>query len=233
MTFLDYAAGMDGDLHGARATFARLNKIDAKVPLLFVLLRYRLWSEILALPAAGQSPYEPLRAVVWRFARAMAFAANGNVAAATRERRLMAAAGRKARLPAIYGFTNSSAAIVSLADDEIDAKIAGVRHRSAVAIALLRSAVRKQDRFIYIEPPDWYAPAREALGGELLRAGRAREAADVFRADLKCNPSNPRSLYGLATADAALSDPSEAATERILFMKAWKSGVPAPTLQGL
>ena len=233
LTFLEYAAGMDGDLPGARAAFARLTKVDAKIPIMFVLVRYRLWNEILALPRPAPNVYEPLRAVVWRFARAMAFAANGNLQGSVRERRLMDRAGATLHVPAYIGFNNSSAAILGLADDELDAAADELKHDDAGAIAALQSAVRTQDAFLYIEPPDWYAPSREALGGELLRAGRAREAAGVFRADLTHNPGNPRSLYGLAAADALLGDGRDARAERELFKKAWKSNGPSVSPQTL
>ena len=51
-----------------------------------------------------------------------------------------------------------------------------------------------------MEPPEWHYPIREALGGALLRVGKAAEAEAVFRADLEANPRNGRSLFGLLEA---------------------------------
>jgi hypothetical protein len=52
----------------------------------------------------------------------------------------------------------------------------------------------------YVEPPAWFYPTRESLGGLLLRSGRPAEAEAVFRADLERTPHNPRSLFGLSEA---------------------------------
>jgi hypothetical protein len=54
-----------------------------------------------------------------------------------------------------------------------------------------------QDALTYDEPPIWYFPVREELGTELLAAGEANRAEAIYRADLKINPGNPRSLKGL------------------------------------
>ena len=57
-----------------------------------------------------------------------------------------------------------------------------------------------QDKLGYMEPPEWHYPVREALGGALLRQGKAAEAEAVFRKDLELNPRNDRSLFGLLEA---------------------------------
>ena len=55
-----------------------------------------------------------------------------------------------------------------------------------------------QDALGYDEPPSWYYPVRETLGAELLANKKAAMAEAFYRDDLKRNPDNPRSLYGLA-----------------------------------
>ena len=55
-----------------------------------------------------------------------------------------------------------------------------------------------QDALGYDEPPSWYYPVRETLGAELLASKKPAQAEAVYRADLKRNPDNPRSLFGLA-----------------------------------
>ena len=74
------------------------------------------------------------------------------------------------------------------------------RKDTDTAIARYRNAVGVQDTLNYGEPPDWYFPVRESLGGALLMADKASEAEKVFREDLKQNPRNPRSLFGLHQA---------------------------------
>ena len=68
------------------------------------------------------------------------------------------------------------------------------------AIRLLNEAVVLEDALIYNEPKDWLLPVRAYLGNVLLRAGNATKAAAVFTEDLKENPNNHWSLYGLYQA---------------------------------
>ena len=65
-------------------------------------------------------------------------------------------------------------------------------------MASLERAVREQDGLVYMEPPPWYFPTRQALGAVLLDAGRAEEAEAVYRKDLEQYPANGWSLFGLA-----------------------------------
>ena len=63
------------------------------------------------------------------------------------------------------------------------------------AIEHWKRAVAAEDALNYDEPPTWYYPVRESLGGALLRTGQPAEAETVFREDLKRNPRNGRSLF--------------------------------------
>jgi hypothetical protein len=50
-----------------------------------------------------------------------------------------------------------------------------------------------------------FYPVRQSLGAVLLAAGRAAEVEAVYREDLKQNPENGWSLYGLPlTLEASL-----------------------------
>jgi tetratricopeptide (TPR) repeat protein len=233
LAFLAYGEEMDGDRSGALGTMARLNGEGAQVPAMFVLLRFQRWDDILALPRPKPDQAEPMRLVIWRFARGMAFAGKGNLGSATRERSAMDAAGNSLHLPAIAGFTNSSDKLVGLADEVVAARIAEARLDLNSEIPLLRAAVRTQDELIYIEPPDWYYPVRESLGGALLRAGRPAEAAQVFRDDLSRDARNPRSLFGLSKALAALGNTEGAQRRQRQFQDAWKHADVKLTLKNL
>jgi hypothetical protein len=90
-----------------------------------------------------------------------------------------------------------------------------------------------QDKLIYIEPPDWYYPVRESLGGALLRAGRRADAARVFRDDLSRNARNPRSLFGLSKTLAAMGDAAGAERTQRQFEDAWKHADVTLTLKSL
>jgi Tfp pilus assembly protein PilF len=78
-----------------------------------------------------------------------------------------------------------------------------------------------QDALGYDEPPSWYYPVRENLGAELLASKQPALAEAVYRADLKRNPENPRSLFGLAQSLRAQGKTPEAAKVEERFTKAW------------
>ena len=73
---------------------------------------------------------------------------------------------------------------------------------SASAERLLRAAMAEQDTHWFTEPPPWYFPVRQSLGAVLLQAGRPADAEVVYREDLRRNPGNGWSLFGLAPEPA-------------------------------
>lgn len=121
-----------------------------------------------------------------------------------------------------YGPNNTGAAMAALALDELDARLALATGRLDKAIALLDAAVAKQDALAYDDPPAWYHPLRETLGAALLAAGRAKEAARAFRADLERHPGNGRSLWGLWQSLEASGRSDAADKVRAEFEKAWR-----------
>ena len=86
----------------------------------------------------------------------------------------------------------------------------------------LDRAIRYEDALIYQEPADWHAPVRQNLGAVLLAAGRADEAEAVFWEDLKRNPENGWSLFGLVQALKAQGKTDDAALAQERFRKAWR-----------
>jgi hypothetical protein len=57
---------------------------------------------------------------------------------------------------------------------------------------------------------------------ELLSAGQPSDAEWVYREDLKLNPGNPRSLYGLALALRNQGKAQEAAAMEEQFKTGWR-----------
>ena len=88
-------------------------------------------------------------------------------------------------------------------------------------LALLREAVAIEDGLAYDEPPDWMMPARHPLGAALVQATRFAEAEAVYRADLRRNPENGWSLFGLGQCLVARGEKAEASAVRARFEKAW------------
>jgi len=187
----------------------------------FVKLRFGHWGEMLALPKPKPFAYLPLQESDWHFARGMAAAEMGDVAAAQAELRAVQQDYGTSNVPDAFGFNNGSKRILGLAQKLLGARIAWAQGNKTSAVVMLRDAVKTQDAFLYIEPPDWYAPAREALGSALLQTGDAKGAEQVFRADLALNRRNPRSLFGLMESLKAQGRDGDATWVQSQFDAAW------------
>jgi tetratricopeptide (TPR) repeat protein len=103
----------------------------------------------------------------------------------------------------------------------LDGELAAAQGNYDVAIAHLDRAVRYQDNLIYTEPDDWHQPVRHALGAVLLDAGRPAEAEAVYWEDLRRNPKNGWSLFGLSKALQAQNKQEQAKLVEADFKKAW------------
>lgn len=188
-----------------------------------VMARFQRWDDILALP----QPDASLKSVTafWHYDRGLAFAAKGKLAEAQKEYDVIAATVQATPADVVFAMpvNNKAKAVLSIARDVLGAKIAMAQHNAAKATSLLQQAVATQDSLIYDEPPDWYFPVREALGGVLLATGDAAGAEIVFRADLGINPRNGRSLFGLRESLKAQKRDYEAALVNAQFAEAWKT----------
>ena len=185
----------------------------------FMLARFGHWQEILAAPVDAAAP--PPLAAMTLYARACALAATGRLdeAQAAHDDLARAAKSLPADFPTDFG--TPAGPIYKLALLAVEARIAEARSDRSAAITAWRQAVSLQDRFGYSEPPDWYYPVRESLGGALLRDHQARAAEAVFRQDLVRNPGSGRSLFGLWQALLAEGKEAEAGRARGEFQQAW------------
>ncbi len=147
-------------------------------------------------PADG--PY--LRGLM-QFARGMAYAASGDVAAARTELESLQRSSRAARDAGLkVKNINRSSDVLVVARLQLQSSIAAARNQDGEAVRLARAAVAAEDRLEGDDPPVWPLPARHTLGDALLRAGNQAEAVRVFRADLQRYPHNCTALAGLAAA---------------------------------
>jgi hypothetical protein len=219
--FLASAGTMEGDYRDASLAAADLVRQDVVEPKLFVALRFARWKELLSMPQPKSSAFEPLRVPVWHFAYGMALASTGRTSEARAELTAVRKAFTVLHVAGIAGFYNGSREILGVAQDVLGAKLAWGAGDRKGAIQLLRNAVTIQDMFYYIEPPDWYGPARESLGAALLSADDPVSAEQVFREDLVRNPLNPRSLFGLAQALHAQNRDDDAIYVRQSLQQIW------------
>jgi tetratricopeptide (TPR) repeat protein len=230
--FLIAAAEMDGDFDAALNAAKQL-EVDAHDPRLdvglaeklmvntiLVPLRFAKWDEVLALPAPDKN-FMGL-AFFWHYARGCAFAAKGNVQQAGAEQAAIHSLfnqlpqGPSGIMPFSWRTTHDITA------GALAGRIAVARNDFAMAIDCWRAEEDVQDKMGFADPPAWYYPMRESLGAVLLRAGQPVEAERVFREDLKRNPNNPRSLFGLWKTLEAEKKSDEAAAARRSFEAAWK-----------
>jgi len=186
-----------------------------------VLLRFHRWDDILQSPEPD--PGMAVTTALWRFARGMAYAATGKVEDAEAERKAFGAVMETVPPETPFGLLNKAGDILNIAQNVLDAKIAMARGDKKSAIGLLRKAVEMEDNLSYDEPPSWYPPVRESLGGALLRNGDYAEAEKVFRVDLEKNPRSGRSLFGLMESLKAQGKTYDAQWAQKEFEAAWQN----------
>jgi tetratricopeptide (TPR) repeat protein len=186
-----------------------------------IMVRFHRWDEIMAVPQPNAS--QPVTAVSWHYARALAFASTSKPEQARTELAALRAAA-PAMATIIFnssGLPHNSEVIPQMMSEVVEARLASAQHQTDAAIDHLQKAVSLEDTLDYDEPPNWLAPTRESLGAALLLEGKAGQAETVFREDLKRNPRNPRSLFGLAETLKAERKMGEAATVQEQFRQVW------------
>ena len=234
--FIAMCSAMTGDYAEARKAAemlaAHVEPAVKDVPMLegfmtipmAVNVRFHKWDAILAM----KPPDGEMKTTVgfWHFAHGMALAGKGKISEAEAEYKIVAEAEKATPPDAIFNMpiNNKTKDILKIAENVLGAQVALARKDNAAAARMLREAVAVQDTLLYGEPPDWFYPVRESLGGVLLMSGDAKGAEQVFREDLAKNPRNPRSLFGLHRTLKAQDRDSDAWFVEQEFRKAWKGG---------
>jgi tetratricopeptide (TPR) repeat protein len=187
----------------------------------WAMVRFGRWDDILA--DKGPRHETVFTRAAWRYARAMALAATDRLDDAERELGQLRVLVSDPELKAQVTFSNNTGyAIMRIAPEVVAGEIAAKRKDWDRAVLHLDRGIRYEDTLIYQEPADWHAPVRQNLGAVLLAAGRADEAEAVFWEDLKKNPENGWSLFGLAQALKAQGKDDDAAAVEARFTKVWK-----------
>ena len=183
----------------------------------FALLRFGKYDEMLAEPA----PIEAQRYAtgMWHFARGFAFAVKGRLDAARAERTLLDAVAAEPATTALVIPAGPAAKVLELASQVLAAEIAARSGNVKAALAALESAQARDYALNYTEPPTWYFPVRQMQASLLLASGRPAEAEVVFLEDLRAQPENGWSLFGLAQSLRAQGKPDAAVRQR--FAAAW------------
>ena len=119
----------------------------------------------------------------------------------------------------------------AIADNLLRARVAELKHDKNAALDFFNQAIAAEDALSYDEPPQWFHPVRESLGGFLLRTQNYAEAEKVFRADLERNKSSGRSLFGLTESLRAQKKSVDGVQRE--FQNAWKNADTKLTIASL
>lgn len=195
-----------------------LESVNIMTPL--ILVRFRRWDDVLKLPEP--EPAKQTSNLYWHFARGMALAATQNVEEAEKERQIFSVAVKATSPKATLG-TNRFVNILQVAEGMLGAKIAVARGDYKSAIEILKTAAEVEDALLYDEPPPWFMPVREALGGALLLSGDNAAAEQVFRTDLEKHPHNGRALFGLLESLKRQKQKAAARPVEKEFKTVWKN----------
>ncbi len=230
--FLASAACMEGRYAEAKeaadALAARLMPHAKMMPMLdgflmtplWVDARFSKWEAIVARPEpAGELAETHL---MWRYTRTLAYAAQHDAAKAEAE--IAAFEKEEAAIPANtpFGLQHTSKVVHQVMREILAARLKETQGKQEDAIKNWLAAVEAQDTLAYDEPPDWYYPVRESLGAAYMRVNKPYDAEMAFREDLRRNPRNPRSLFGLREALAAQKSNADAAWVDRQFKEQWK-----------
>ena len=186
---------------------------------LCALVRFGKWQAVLEEPR----PPADLRYMtgLWHYARALAFAATDRLDEARAEQTELNAVLTTFDTGRQMMGRNSATDLLGIAVRVVAGELAARAGKTDEAVRQLEEAVAGQDRLRYSEPPPWYYPVRQSLGAVLLDAGRPAEAEAVYREDLRRNPDNGWSLYGLAQSLHGQKKTIPARRTEREFQKAW------------
>jgi tetratricopeptide (TPR) repeat protein len=183
------------------------------------MVRFGLWDELLAVPA----PNPQLKALTggYLFGRTLALAAKGRQADAVQTLAQLEQLANEVP-PDMPAGLSSAKEVLAVAVPLAQGRLAASAGRTDESLRLLADAVAREDALPYDEPADWFFPVRHLLGAELMKAGRAAEAERVYREDLRHNPDNGWSLFGLSQALAAQHKDAAAREAEARFRSAWQ-----------
>jgi tetratricopeptide (TPR) repeat protein len=187
----------------------------------FDKVRFGRWEELAGKP--NPAPDLPYATAIWHYAEGMAalrLGRKGEAASHLAALQKVVADPKLLQLTVFGRYPMSNAA--RIAERTLAAEIEADAGRYPQAIAALHEAEKIEDGTPYDEPPAWHAPVRQTLGAVLLAAGKPAEAETAYREELRRNPDNGWSLFGLAQALRAQHRETEAKAADQAFAAAWK-----------
>ncbi|MCL1127238.1 hypothetical protein [Shewanella surugensis] len=187
---------------------------------MFVMVRFGLWGKMLAEPKPNEKAL--FMNGIWHYGRGLAFTHRGQLGEAKKELQQLTQLIEVVKVDKVYVGYGAAKTLLTIAEKLLEGEMAAKQNDFPRAIALLEKAVRLEDGLMYNEPPDWYFPVRHILGALLLEAGLPAEAEVVYWEDLRRNPENGYSLFGLKQSLLKQDKALVAAAINERFITAWK-----------
>jgi len=231
--FLAYSLCMEGRrdeaIRNARKVADKISREDIKhmamlqwikpTPIL-TLVRFGQWDEALREPLPpNDSLYE---AAISHFARGLSFARKRQAKEAEGELAQLAKVAANKAISKLEQPDFPGESLVKIAHTVLAAEVAGLDGRQEGRVRQLSKAAAMQDELPYMEPPYWFFPIRHLHGAALVQYGKHAEAESVYRDELKRNPENGWSLFGLLQSLQAQGKTEAAIDVERRFRDAWK-----------
>ncbi|MEX0914572.1 MAG: hypothetical protein WDZ60_01660, partial [Wenzhouxiangellaceae bacterium] len=188
---------------------------------LFADVRFGRWETIQA--TENPAPDLPYISAMWHYARGMAALRLGDEEASDRHYAALAEAASDPEIEQMLAWNRYSLIHgVRIAERTLAAERAFAAGQVDETVTLLEQAVAIEDDLPYDEPPGWHAPVRHTLGLVQLESGRPAQAETTYRAELRRNPENGWSLFGLEQALRAQGENEQADEIARRFALAWQ-----------
>jgi len=242
--FVMVSAQMGGD--GTTAVEAA-KKLDAAVPA-ELAKQFQIMEPVKAAPYTTELQFADPDAVlalarpdeqlvlvnaIYRYARAVASARKNDLSAARAEVDAISALEAKADFKPYDAWGVPAKAIVQTARMVATGRIADAAGDLEGAARAYEEAIALEDSMNYTEPPYWYYPIRQSLGGIRLRQGRLDDAERAFRDSLARVRNNGWALAGLAETYRQKGDRNGETAARRAYAKAWFGPASGPDLTRL
>jgi len=242
--FVMVSAQMGGD--GATAIDAA-GKLDAAIPA-EIVKQFAIMQPIKAAPYTTHAQFSDPETILklpapppdlvlvdamHRYARAIAFARKGDEAAARSQIDALAKMERDADFKPFAEWGVPAQEIVRTARLVATGRLADAKGDLEGAAKAYEEAIAIEDSLGYMEPPFWYYPVRQSLGGVRLRQGKLDDAEKAFRESLLRVRNNGWALAGLAETYRRKGDASGEKAASRAFAKAWFGAAKGPALGAL
>lgn len=186
----------------------------------YAMARFGKWEDILAETKPDEDRLYPRG--VWHYMRGLAYTRKGLFEEAENELdALRTISGDPALEKVTIWDINNAKSLLAIATEVLAGELAAERKQYDKAVGHLEQAVALEEGLSFDEPPPWYYPVRQSLGAVLLDMGEAERAEEVYRKDLRKNPENGWSLFGLSESLRAQGKDVLAQDTEQRLMRAW------------